>query len=131
MFYRQLSIVLVACLIGCGDDGIQISGQVTFEGEAVEQGTISFIDTGSTAPPDAAVIANGSYSLQTSPGNKRVEIRASRPLPPERQTNPEMGLVYDDYIPAAFNRESTLTANVTPDGEREFDFHLTEQAKAN
>lgn len=123
MLLRYASLIVVGCLVGCGEEGIQISGQVTYEGEPVKQGTISFVNVGTTSPPDAAVIENGNYSLRTLPGNKRVEIRASRPLPPERQTNPEMGLMYDDYIPAAYNRESTLSANIS-DSERGFDFHL-------
>ena len=112
------------CLAGCSDGLIEVTGDVSFDGEPVELGTIRFVDTGDSSTSHAADIKDGSYTLRTTPGSKRVEIRASRPLPPERQTQPEMGLMYDDYIPAQYNRESTLTADVRPDGSREFDFHL-------
>ena len=35
-----------------------------------------------------------------------------------------MSRVYQDYIPAEFNKKSTLSAEVTPDGPNHFDFNL-------
>ena len=122
-FVSPAAILIVCFVAGCGDGLLEVSGNVTYEGEAVEQGTISFVDA-ATSSSVAVPIENGAYTLRTSPGSKRVEIRASRPLPPERQTQPEMGLMYDDYIPAEYNRASTLSANVSESGERTFDFHL-------
>ena len=121
--------LITACLVGCGDaNRVQLQGSVTYDGVAVEKGTISFssLDSGSPSDaPDAGKIENGRYVVETSLGKKRVEIRASRPLPPDRQNSPEMGLLYEDYIPPNYNRESTLTADVTKDGQRDFDFDLT------
>jgi hypothetical protein len=36
-----------------------------------------------------------------------------------------MGLLYEDFIPARYNRESTLTVEVTPGGKNVFTFDLT------
>jgi hypothetical protein len=114
--------------VGCGrQDTIEISGQVTFDGAPIEKGEISFIPVDGASAAEGAVIENGTFALAVKPGAKRVEIRASRPLPPERQTNPEMGLMYEDYVPAKYNRESELKAEVTADGDRQFPFALQSQ----
>ena len=118
-------LVLLASL-GCGGpSGIEIHGQVTYEGEQVAAGEISFVPLDGSGPPEAGVIENGKYTLRAALGKKRVVIRASRPLPPDRQSSPEMGLLYEDFIPGIYNEESTLTAEVSKDGSREIDFHLT------
>lgn len=117
-------LALVAQL-GCGGSNtIEVSGLVTYDGEKVESGQISFTPLDGAGPPEADVIENGQFSMQATPGMKRVQIRASRPLPPERQTSPEMGLLYEDFIPSIYNEESTLSADVNKSGGREFEFHL-------
>lgn len=120
-----LLVTMLLCLLGCGEPTVPVSGEVTYDGKIVETGQISFIPVDQVAAPDAAVIENGRYSLKVSPGEKRVEIRASRPLPPARQNNPEMGLLYEDFIPKIYNDESTLTASVQQQGAQEFNFPLT------
>jgi hypothetical protein len=122
-------VLLVALLVcgacGCsGSDTLEVTGTVTFDGTPVEKGEVSFIPVDGGAA-DGGLIENGKFAFQAKPGSKRVEIRASRPLPPEKQTNPEMGLMYDDFIPARYNRDSTLTAEVSSDGEKDFAFDLT------
>jgi hypothetical protein len=120
-----LAALASLALAGCGGrETFDVTGKVTFDGVAVEKGEISFIPTDGPAAADGGVIENGTFAFAAKPGTKRVEIRASRPLPPEKQTNPEMGLMYDDYIPAMYNRESTLTAEVSADGERTYSFDL-------
>lgn len=128
-FNTIVACLITAGLLGCDDaNRVEIQGSVTYDGVAVEKGTISLssleADSSSDAVSDAGEIENGRYALETSLGKKRVEIRASRPLPPERQNNPEMGLLYEDFIPPSYNRESTLTVDITEDGQRDFDFDL-------
>ncbi|MCA9268085.1 MAG: hypothetical protein KDA41_06420 [Planctomycetales bacterium] len=119
-----LVVWLLAAACGCGGPvTYEVTGSVAYDGEPVERGEINFVPTEPGAAAEGGLIENGRYSFRASPGAKRVEIRGSRPLPPERQTQPEMGLMYDDYIPAIYNRESKLTADVGPDS-RQFDFDL-------
>ncbi len=98
---------------------------MTFDGQPVEKGEISFVNVDGATPPDAGLIENGKFAFSATPGKKVVKIRGSRALPPERQTTPEMGLAYEDFIPRAFNDESTLTAEVSPDKKRVYEFNLT------
>jgi len=78
---------LVACL-GCGDDtGLAkrypVSGKVTYKGEPVEKGRISFVPTTPDGRPAAGQIENGRYSLTTLapddgaiPGKYKVTVLA-------------------------------------------------------
>lgn len=116
------------CLVlGCGEKGPQryeVSGTATFDGAPIEKGDISFEPTDKSQAPDGGVIENGKFKFAAQAGSKLVQIRASRPLPPERQDNPEMGLLYEDYIPAQFNSSTTLKAEVTATGPNTFTFDL-------
>ena len=130
MFCRRLQpLFLIGCLVlaGCGSDKprYEVTGTVTFNGAPIETGSISFVPSDPAQPPDAGPIENGRYRVKASPGSKRVQVRASRPLPADRQDpKSEMGLLYEDYIPAQFNTASKLTAEVTAAGPNKFSFDL-------
>lgn len=130
LFTRLVVVLLVGVLLpvaGCRDQGPQryeVSGTASFDGVPIERGEISFAPVDLQQSPDGGVIENGKFKFQALAGAKTVRIRASRALPAERQDNPEMGLLYEDYIPAQFNSSSTLTANVTSSGANVFTFDL-------
>ncbi len=118
---------MVCMSSGCGDEGPQrfeVSGTATFDGAPIENGDISFEPTDKSQAPEGGVIENGKFKFPAQAGTKVVQIRASRPLPAERQDNPEMGLLYEDYIPAQFNSSTALKAEVTPAGPNTFTFDL-------
>ena len=74
--------------------------------------------------PQAGQIVNGKFECRVSDGQKRVEITATRESPtpaPDGLPN------FVSYIPAAYNSQSTLTAEVKPDGENTFTFDLKSQ----
>ncbi len=121
-----LLTTMLAFLCGCSGQGTyEVSGSVTYDGQPVEKGEISFVPLEAGAAPDAGLIENGQFSFRAKPGKKRVIIRGSRRLPEDRQTNPEMGILYDDYIPSVYNDESELTAEVGAGGDKPFEFELT------
>jgi len=110
-----------------GHDRISaVKGTVTLDGAPVPEGDIIFLDAGNQLAPYAGKIQDGRFEFQSTEGKKRVEIRASRMEKlPEGQTG-AMGETEApvDYIPQRYNLDSELTAEVTPDGEGEFDFPL-------
>ena len=112
---------------GCGgEQGMQeVSGTVTYNGQPVDRGEIRLISLEAGESTDAGVIIAGRFSFLASGGTRRVEIRGSRPLPAVEQTEPEMGLMYEDYIPAQFNTQSTLSAEIGEDDSHELRFDLT------
>lgn len=131
MSWRRLAALLVAGAVsisgGCGGGVARydVSGTVTYDGQPVERGEISLVPDDPAQAPEGGTIESGRFRLQATAGPKTVQIRGSRPLPPERQDNPQMGLLYEDYIPARYNRESTLKAEVAPRGPNVFTFELT------
>ena len=117
--------ILLVFAIGCGSGGptlLQVTGTVTFDGQPIESGEIIFLAVDKAVAPDAGRIDDGAYDLLVKAGTKRVEIRASRPVI-GRKPNP-MGRVYQNYIPVKYNAQSTLTADVKPDGPNHFDYEL-------
>jgi hypothetical protein len=127
--------IIFCAVVGCGRDvGPQrgtVAGVITIDGEAVDEGSISFIPTGGTVGPiTGGVINQGAYKLPRGAivGTHRVEIHAQRKtgrlvpaLPP---ASPDT--MVDEMVsitPPKFNSESTLTATVAP-GENNIDFHL-------
>jgi hypothetical protein len=112
-------VALVGCgLVGKSDDPVPVSGQVTLDGGALADGIIYFVGADG-APPESGTIRNGSFRLKVRPGRKRVEVRAFRNLepPPPPPANPEY-----NYLPARYNSQTTLLAEVTPDGKNDFSF---------
>ena len=118
---------LIACLLGCGKSGpkkYDVSGEVTWEGVPLADGDILFeaVDGGI---PDHGKIAEGQFRFQATAGAKKVSILATQAA---AEVDPEMGTAPRvSYIPPRYNANTTLTANVTSDGENHFTFVLTDQ----
>lgn len=131
-FSRIMSAVLVVglCLsAGCSGQPakttLTVSGKATFAGEPIKEGDILFIATDGAAATDAGKIADGSYVAEVSPGAKKVQIVARRPVPGKFDTsNPGQEVpILEQYIPPGFNEQTTLTADVS-DAKTTFDFEL-------
>lgn len=116
-----LTIVLAA---GCGDGTYPVRGTVTFDGQPVPEGTISFVPDDPALAPDAGPIEDGRFNVFVKPGPKRVEIRASRPVQFPDPNDPDAAALREDYIPARYNSSTELTAEVTAGGGNEFTFDL-------
>ena len=121
-------LVVGMTFIGCGPSGpvtYTATGQVTFEGQPVQEGEIIFRAADGASGSWEGKIVGGSYSLQTTEGSKRVEITARRKVEgaPAAESG-EPALSFESYIPEKYNEKSELTANVTPSGPNEFNFEL-------
>jgi hypothetical protein len=115
---------LLFALVGCsaGDGKIPVSGVVTFDGSPMPDGYVTFTPAAG-GTPEAAPIAAGKFELGVKPGAHRVEIEASRFV---GEKNEIMGLQpREQYVPARYNSETTLTSEVTADVENVFTFDLT------
>lgn len=138
-----LSLVTVL-FIGCGKSGgperFEVSGKVTFNGEPIADGDITFQPTeGSNAPTASGTIKNGLYKLEgefgVAAGTYEVRInsyRASAPgdrmlpggdldMPPETPGVPSR----DQILPEKFNTKSTIE-KITLSGKTEKNFDLKE-----
>lgn len=131
-----LTLLVLPVLIGSsgcnsspeGPELIQVSGNVTYDGQPLEDGRIRFRLTSGDLRAFETDIVDGKYALETYEGPMQVEVRASRIVPGKfEQASPddEPQPVGEMFIPEKYNAKTTLTAEVTPDGDNEFPFDLT------
>jgi hypothetical protein len=124
----------LALLSGCGPSGPErasVSGKVTLNGQAIEQGTISFLPAeGNTGPSAGGIIANGRYDIkkQDGPvlGKSRVELRSWKKTGRQIPNPMSAGAMMDEKVeafPDRFSNESTLIKEVQS-GHNIFDFEL-------
>ncbi len=124
-----LAVLVAAPLAGCGRssglDTHPVTGKVTFEGQAIQEGQIVFRSLGTDPRAFGGAIKDGQYRLDAVVGNMKVEVRASRLVPGKfDESNPgEKVPVGEMYIPAKYNSQSELTAEVKA-GKNEIDFEL-------
>ena len=120
VFLVPLSLLSLGCGSGAGPETIAVTGTVTYDGVPVADGDIIFRDaTGQTRSCGGRII-DGKYSFDASPGSKTVEITAMRDVPGkmDTQSNPgESVPLREMYIPAKYNTETTLTAEVNDSGD--------------
>jgi hypothetical protein len=120
-------LVTWACLAapGCGDAGPKtyaVFGTVSLDGRPLEEGDIYFYPLDPNISADAGKIKAGQFAFRTKAGKKRVEIRASRVVP-GKQT-PMGGPMRVEFLPARYNAQTTLTAEVLTKGDKRFEFPL-------
>ena len=122
--YRLAALVAFATFAGCADpppEPVEVTGAVTYDGEPVATGIISFVPIDSGRSPGGATIADGRYRLYPEvglkPGTYRVEVRWSRPTGEKRAAgygqSPD---VFAEVLPAKYHADSVLTAEVAAGG---------------
>jgi hypothetical protein len=109
--------------------GKPVTGQVTFQGKPLDQGTISFSPTAGQGTFSGGQIKGGQYSISAehglAPGLYEVRISSTEGGPPPSDELPgETTAVPKERIPAEFNSKTTLKAEVKEAGENKFDFTI-------
>jgi hypothetical protein len=100
---------------------VAIGGKVTLDGTAVADGDILFTPTDPAFGSESAKIIDGAYQANLRPGQTKVQIRASRPVPGKKGPMGEQ--LIEDYIPGKYNEQSSLVIDVSK-GQRKHDFEL-------
>lgn len=127
-------LLFTAGFPGCGpaDDGRRaVSGSVTFQGKPLDRGNIMFISpTGSLSQTGAAITA-GRYQISKQqgllPGRYKVAISSADgdvPADPNTPPGPSGNFTSVDRIPAEYNTESKLEAEVKDISENVLDFTI-------
>ncbi len=110
-------------LVGCGtsSDKVDVTGRVTWNGEPLEKGTISFLEPDKSS--DAAVVTNGEFSAKVTPGKKHVGVVSFKDIavPGGRSTDE---VINYQFLPLEYNQNSTLTADIESSG-KSLTFDLT------
>lgn len=124
-------LLLPLVLSGCGSSAggqelVRVTGSVTFDGVPVEEGRILFRMAQGDQKSFSGEIKAGSYEIETAPGKSVVEITASRPTGEFDTSNPDdpPQPIGEMYIPEIYNAQTTLVAEVDPDGKNLIPFEL-------
>ncbi len=124
--------------LGCGGSNgpatYRVSGNVTLDGKPIDTGRITFKDPAGQAKSMEAPIKNGSYSFLCTAGKKKIEITSLRkvegkqnkvggnpgdPIGPNNSAD-----IYEEAIPAQYNKDTTLEQEVKSSGSNTFNFDL-------
>ena len=126
-------LLLLLLSAGCSPSVVEVTGEITLDGQPVADGMISFVPPSSekSLKPAWSKINSGRYSISAESALKpeipyRVEILAYRKTGREvRSAVPGGGLMQEtvQIVPTQFNRKSTLKATVQA-GENEINFDL-------
>lgn len=130
-----VTVSLMAACSGCGSrayDGEQrfpLTGKVTWDGEPLDLGTISFLPADGKQRVSGGQIENGQYSVSetegANAGKYRVEIRWAKKTGKQRFDS-DLQMKVDERtegLPKKFNAQSTLSAEVSAT-QTKFDFEL-------
>jgi hypothetical protein len=122
-------LVLAAGMMGCSGDGrVGVEGKVSYGGEPIGVGTITFVPTGGEGVKSGGLIENGAYHVDAktgpSPGPHRVEIRWAKGT--GKKSRNEFGEEIEarqEGLPEKYHAKSTLTAEINA-GRNVIDFAL-------
>jgi hypothetical protein len=125
-----LLIFGISILIGCAGKGAPatLSGEVRFQGQPVEKGSIRLDPMAGEGEPAAVPITNGRYEFGPGSGlvsgRYRVSIMGHRVV--GTRVDPETGQTIQEteqYIPDQYNTRTTLEITLSP-GQNTQDFDL-------
>lgn len=126
--FRTAAVLIAwlgAAATGCsgpkGPPTFEVSGDVTFAGKPVEQGSIVFDPVSGTGGSAIAGIANGRYSARVPAGEMILRVSAVRTTSEKDQYGEP---VSESYIPSHFNQESTLRQTIEPRQGNRIDLDL-------
>ena len=131
-------LIVGVASVGCGNRGYDgdrrypLAGKVTFDGEPVDLGSISFLPSaeGGKQRVSGGQIEDGKFSVPeeqgANAGKYRVEIHWAKKTGKQHYDS-ELQMNVDDRkeaLPRKFHSESILTADVSAD-KTSFDFELS------
>jgi hypothetical protein len=129
-----VGVIALATLSGCADpkNRQQITGEVVFKGQPVEDGIINFAPMDGQATGEGAHIEKGKYRIPRekglSPGKYTVRIFAGNGQSGAGDASPDSPNAGQkqslERIPAAYNDHSTVIKEVTNGGSNNFDFNI-------
>ena len=146
-------VALVSTIVGCGEPTSQVTGTVTMDGSPAEGLIVAFVPKSGGTPNAATTDASGSYSLVASPGSYKVSISSQKMDESADSTADEDDAPYDassgsdaagyeeqargeDYadasnyketVPAKYNKNSELTADLVAGENKDVNFTLTSE----
>jgi hypothetical protein len=135
MLLRRIGVLAIAAAllmtVGCtGQSRRPVNGTVTFKGTPVKNGVIRFLSKNPPGPAGGAVIVDGRYDIPAAQGINAgtYSVFISYPGPPAKRTREEVeagaSTRAQELLPAKYNTETTLQAEIKSSGNEPVDFRL-------
>lgn len=120
LFFLLTMCVLTLTLSGCKKEKLYtVSGTVSYKGELVPDGSISFVPGDSKLSPQGASISNGKYSAQVRKGTMTVRITGSKIDPNQKMMDGSP--FWTDFVPEKYGAQSALTVEIKGNQTENFD----------
>jgi hypothetical protein len=103
--------VAAAVLPGCGPPTATVSGEVTVDGQPLDNGVISYAPAEGAGDAVTAVVEKGKYHVRTTPGNKWVQISAPVVVGQRKEYNGADAPLVDiteERLPERYNAKTEL-----------------------
>ena len=111
---------LTLTLSSCGKEKLYtVSGTVSYQGELVPDGSISFVPGDPKLSPQGASIRDGKYTAQVRKGTMTVKITGSKIDP--KQKMEDGSPFWTDFVPEKYSTQSSLTVEITGNQTENFD----------
>jgi len=128
-FLSAALLALATASGGCSSSGAAaVEGKVSYAGEPIDVGTITFIPQSAAGIKTGGLIENGAYHVEAkvgpAPGSHRVEIRWAKPT--GKSSKNEFGediQKRQEGLPEKYHAQTTLTAEIKA-GKNVIDFAL-------
>jgi len=128
LFFAGLPMGFLAGCGGSGEPTFEVSGKVKLDGKPMKEGVIYF----EAVPPDGnppahAQIADGAYTLRTTPGKKLVKISLEKDV--EIDMAGEKEKMKEETLPSEYNSDSKIHREVKTGEANKYDFEVKTKKK--
>lgn len=128
--------ILFGTTVGCGPSGdgrVPLAGEVTFDGEPIDHGSIELHPEGEGLVVTGGLIRGGRFDIPVTqgpkPGSYLVRVYSSgdpvEPDPDEAPGPEAVDKISEERIPAKYNKETELKLVVGDRGQRDVRFELS------
>ena len=117
----QLHLILIFLAVcslvpGCGDGKSIVKGTVSFDGQPVKSGSITFVSIEGDLVREGAVITDGAFTARLPPGKYNVELSAQRKAGTRTQKgfdgNDEVIQLTEELFPDYYNSKTELVETI-------------------
>ena len=113
-----LSLIGLLVLTGCKEGVSTATGTVTFDGQPVAKGAITFVKQEGDLVREGAVIQDGRFQAKLPPGEYKIELNSQKVVGKRTQKGfdgkDEVLELTEELFPDRYNSKTTLTTKIAP-----------------